>query len=510
MVVYDPSQMTLAPNEAETQLPEPDMSLVFEPRTAPPAFPIDVLPPSLGQWATEQAEIASAPVDYTVFGMLAHVGALIGNSLAVSPWEGWEEPPILWVALVGLPSSGKTPSQAPIDWAINTVEKELQADYPQKLSDYHEKLAVSKAHEKQWAHDVKTAISNGDAAPSKPKEAHATEKPVRPQLVVLDSTIEALADLLVQNPRGLLQKRDELAGWFHGMGRYNAKSEAERAQWLQAWSCKEIKVNRKNLDEPIDIPRACVSVLGGIQPDKLRDITCGSNDGLSARFLYVWPRALPPKRPTKTPKQYTLSALFRYILTNLPVGDTPRCIPFDETGATLLETYRLELHERINDAGGHYLGFLGKQAGYVVRLSLVLQVLDWANNSVRYPLDTIQPVMVERAIALSRDYLIPMAQRVFADSHKPADAVRTDAMVAWMVQNRPARINVRSVYRSAKIEGIKSAKDAKPVIDELVQAHWLLPAPSREGEHPGRQKQDYIANPRVWDALETLKDGGVS
>ncbi|MGM0806469.1 MAG: DUF3987 domain-containing protein [Bacillota bacterium] len=52
------------------------------------------------------------------------------------------------------------------------------------------------------------------------------EKPSEPQgqqLVTSDATWEALAEILENNPRGIMFHRDELSGWVKGMDQYRAK-----------------------------------------------------------------------------------------------------------------------------------------------------------------------------------------------------------------------------------------------------------------------------------------------
>lgn len=490
-VKYDKRILELAPSSSEDMFPIPDMGLLNTIRSETPKLPDEIINNQLMSWIKDTAECASAPVDYVAISTLVHVGTLIGNSLTSSPWEGWNEPPILWVALVGTPSSGKTPSQVYINRAINEIEKELQQDYPQQLNSYNEKLEVAK--------DLENALKAEEPSglPPKPSSAIMPEKPIKPQIVVLDSTLEALSELLAANPRGLIQKLDELAVWFYGMGKYNGKGDSERAQWLQTWAANEIKINRIRLGKPIEVPRASISLIGGVQPDKLESIITGSNDGLSARFLYVYPNPFPPKRPTKTPKPYYLPTLFRSIVNNLPIGREPRRIPFDEVGANLLEAYRLNLHDKIKDCSGHYQAFLGKQSGYVARIALILHIINWASNSPNEPTNAIPSETVAKAIQLSNEYFIPMAQKMFKDSHKPAHVVKTEAMAQWIIKNRPSIINKRDIYTKAKISGIKSAKDAQAVIDELVAANWLIPSPSRAGNTSGRPKLDYSVNPRV-------------
>jgi len=499
-----PKEMVMAPSQAETLFPEPDMRLLSDPNYEPPTFPINILPKHVRQWIIQTAEIASAPIDYVAFGLFAHVAGLIGNTLCVSPWPGWEEPAILWVALVGVPSSGKTPSQNAINAAIHEVEAEQQKNYPAQKAAYEEKLSVAKSTLKAWESELSRAIKDNTPRPSKPNEATFPERPVRPEITVLDATIEALAGILKENPRGLIQKRDELSGWLHAMGQYSGKSEGERAQWLQIWTAQPLKVHRVKYAEPLEVDRATLSIIGGIQPDKLTAITCGDNDGLSARFLYIAPNSLPPKRPTRKPDLDCVFVWLKNIL-EIPLNTSPRCIELEEEGKALIQKYREKLYGTIHNKSDHMSGFLGKQAGYAVRIALVLQVLGFASAEEGYTLDCIQTHVIKNAIKLSQNYLIPMAQQVFSGSHKPRHAVQTDAMVKWLVKHRSKKVNKRSLYRDAKIQGIRSATDAQMVIDELVESGWLIPLPSREGDSTGRNKGDFVVNPRVWQWLEANK-----
>jgi hypothetical protein len=50
------------------------------------------------------------------------------------------------------------------------------------------------------------------------------EKPACRRVVTSDPTIEKLADLLEDNPRGLLVARDELGGWLGSFTRYKGKA----------------------------------------------------------------------------------------------------------------------------------------------------------------------------------------------------------------------------------------------------------------------------------------------
>ncbi len=124
-------------------------------------------------------------------------------------------------------------------------------------------------------------------------------EPTPPKLTsywIGDATIEAVCTRLRDNPRGLLQKRDELSGWLGSFDKYSPGNEA--AQWLEFHSANSLRIDRKNGDsQTIYIPRALVSVTGTIQEKILRKLLAADDDkhfdnGLAPRFLM----AMPPER----------------------------------------------------------------------------------------------------------------------------------------------------------------------------------------------------------------------
>jgi hypothetical protein len=47
------------------------------------------------------------------------------------------------------------------------------------------------------------------------------------------------------------------------------------------------------------------------------------------------------------------------------------------------------------------------------------------------------------------------------------------------------------------IPGLRTAKDIRVALDYMKEAWWVWPAPSREGDMAGRQRSDYIVNPKL-------------
>src|SRR5207248_9333605 len=86
-------------------------------------------------------------------------------------------------------------------------------------------------------------------------------------------TVERLAELLEDNPRGLLLARDELAGWLGSFSRYRGRSALESSDlpyWLSIHDARGLRLDRKGGDRrTVYVPRAAVSIVGGLQPGTL-------------------------------------------------------------------------------------------------------------------------------------------------------------------------------------------------------------------------------------------------
>ena len=70
------------------------------------------------------------------------------------------------------------------------------------------------------------------------------------RLIVSDITIEALAMLLEENPRGLGVARDELSGWLASFNQYKGGKGADASQWLELYRAGVLIVDRKTAERP--------------------------------------------------------------------------------------------------------------------------------------------------------------------------------------------------------------------------------------------------------------------
>ncbi|HKB04960.1 MAG TPA: DUF3987 domain-containing protein [Gemmataceae bacterium] len=238
-------------------------------------FPLDCLPTVLGDFCAGVAAALGADPALAAVPALAAAAGAVGNARTVCIKRGWSEPAVLWTAVIGEPGDKKTPALSAAFRPVWQHQENLQRDYVAALGEWSAEKARARAADED---------DRADPGP-RPRPGHA---------VVVDITVEALAERLCDNPRGLVCAPDELRGWVSSFDRYRSgKDGGDRAFWLSAHDARPAKVDRKTVDRPtIFVPRAAVSLCGGAQPVIWRNAICDAEadaDGLAARVLHTMP-----------------------------------------------------------------------------------------------------------------------------------------------------------------------------------------------------------------------------
>ncbi len=476
----------------------PDMSILSGGRSTPPEMPSTMFG-HLWPLIQDLAEGAGSPVDYVAIGLIGTAASLIGSTRRVQPFdsEQWREPCILWTAAVGDPSSNKSPGLDAATAPLRGMEQDLAEQFKTRLVDYETRLERSNAERSAWKKLVETATKDGVGTPCMPAAAEAPEKPSRPRLLVQDATPEALGDILGGNPRGVLHLRDELAGWLMGFDRY---SPGGREFWLEAYGGRPHTIDRKSQAKPLTIPFNGVSVLGGIQPEKLADCLLDvTDDGLVARFLWAWPDPIPYRRPSRVADVGLLEQVYRRLRElHGPADAEAEIVRLDADAADIFEAWIRDGQAASADAAPLYKGFLGKLRGTALRVALVAQHLGWAADASPSPAPTtISAATMVSVLDFIDSYAKPAALRVFGDAALPVSERNAALLARFIVRTKAQRINARDVRRSSGISTLKQAQDVDAATEALVEADWLRSAPARSGSSPGRASKDFIVNPAV-------------
>ena len=443
---------------SEEAWPVPDWSVLGGAMADAPYLPLECFGKAAG-YIKRAAEGTNAPPDYVAGMIIAAVSGLVCKSVSVRINRSWYEDLILWLALIGPPSSGKTPAAKAIRKRLFAIQKRMVSDHEtmvdQMIADLKaNSLAGSTAKEEKTAN--KLELERLEALRLSP-----------PRCLVNDATVEALASVEASAVRGLLVERDELAGLICALERYSAGSD--RPFYLEAWMGGPFQLDRVKYGSKL-IERHGFSIVGGIQPDRYRSLLtlAGDDDGFAARLLPFWPVPVKPARiPEGTFHDEMDQALERIAAAKF--GEDGLTLTLAPDALEALDDWYGKDHSarvgKLGKAGSAY----GKLPGYVARLAGVLHIMDWAfsNREAELP-QVIEEIHVAAALALVEDYFVPQIRRVYHGADQSAEESIAAAILQHCRKHGLANFNLRDARRDWEIPGARS-KDATKLFDDAVK-----------------------------------------
>ena len=233
-----------------------------------PPFPTDAFPNIVRDYVIEASAAIGCDPSFIAIPVMGCMARAIGNKRTIELKRTWHEPAVIWGAIVAKSGQHKTPA---IELAIAPLKRTQAAS----LRAHSEALAHHELDQAIYERDV-AAWKRGKVSGPPPS---APQEPTCDRYIVSDITIEALADRLANQFDGVLLVRDELAGWVNGIAEYKGGKGSDLGHWLACWSAASWTNDRKgsvNGRKIISLPRAAVSIVGGIQPEVLRSASLGN------------------------------------------------------------------------------------------------------------------------------------------------------------------------------------------------------------------------------------------
>ncbi|MCG8561115.1 MAG: DUF3987 domain-containing protein [Hyphomicrobiales bacterium] len=475
-----------------------------------PAFNPELLPQRFRVWALDIAERMQCPVDYPAVGLVVSAGAIIGRQVAIRPKrrDDWQVVPNLWGAIVGRPGVLKTPALDEAMRPLRLMEARAAELHREILGDWQAGKFVAKEATQVAKTNVRKALKDGDIDRAKALAREELEAdndgPKRSRYIVNDTTVEALGEILNENPRGVLAFRDELMGFLRSLDRDGY--ESARAFYLEAWNGTGRFTYDRIARGTTDIEAACVSILGGIQPGPLSGYLDAAvrhgaaDDGLMQRFqLVVWPDVPTHWRnvdryPNHEAKNEVVGA-FKYLdaldATDVGAeqdeGELPH-LRFADGAQGVFDDFRSSLEHRLRQPSEHpaFEAHLSKYRSLVPSLALICHLVD----ELRGP---VSEVAVCRAIEWA-DFLEAHARRLYR-SVTHADFESATALAERLLRNDlQTPFTLRQVYQHGwtRLASRDRAQAAVAVLEDL---DWLASETLKTG---GRPKQMFKANPAIW------------
>jgi len=480
---------------AEVEPIEPDAAAI--PAFTP--FPVDVLPEPIRSFVADAARAIGCDASYIALPLLSAMASAIGNTHRIVLKRGWTEPAIVWSAIVGESGTMKTPAFKLAMKAIRKSQSDAFKEHDAARADWEAQHLQYEAELTGWKRQA--AKGHGDAGdpPEKP------EPPIARRYIVSDTTTEALAPILLGNPRGVLLARDELAGWLGSFDRYAkaGRAGADSAHWLSMHNGEAMTIDRKTGIPPtIHVPSASVSITGGIQPGILSRALGQEHheSGMAARLLY----AMPPRKAKRWTEddvdpatEAAVALVFDRLFGLTPETDDdgderPRLVTLADDGKRAWVRFYNEHASEQAEPSGDLSAAWSKLEGYAARLALVVHMTRWAagDATLRDPA-RVDEASIAAGVVLAR-WFGDEARRVYAILSESDDDRETRRLVE-LIRRMGGDVSGRELVQRSRM--FKTVADAEAALSGLVEAgvgSWVAPDQHGRG---GPKARRFVLSP---------------
>jgi len=483
-----------------------------------PPLPLEIVPPTFRGLVKDVSERMQCPPDYVATALIVMTGSIIGAGCGIRPKKSddWTVVPNLWGGVVGRPSMLKTPAINEAMKPLEALESQAKRTYDEACKSYSAELEAFKAQKEALQADMRK-VAKGKATESmdglKYDFAHLQEPlpPVWRRYKTNDATVEKMAELQAENPRGLLVFRDELIGLLTTWDKDG--HESDRAFFLEGFNGQNSYTADRIGRGHIYTPSNTVSLFGGIQPAKLTGYLYAAmrgqnNDGFVQRLqMCVYPDEPSAWKLIDRPIDAYARQTAHHAVQRLAdmdfrqhgaYGDESERTPyyrFSDEGQAVFNEFLTELETKLRtqDDEPVILEHLGKYRSLMPSLALIFHLLDLAASSSSVSAH-ISARHTEHAAAWC-GYLEAHARRIYGlVTNATQQAAR---LLAGKLRQGclPNPFTIRTVYR----KGWSFLNDRELIenaCDELTSLGWL-----REHETPPAHRQkgktEYWLNPKV-------------
>jgi hypothetical protein len=406
--------------------------------------------------------------DILAVPVLSVLATAIGSSHSILLKNGFIEGPRIYGAIIAEPGGKKTPALKKATLPILERQKQLTNEYVNLKEEYnyenfeYQRMMDAWKRTKPQEHDI-------DDHPMEP------QPPVMAQVKTSDATMEAISQLLENNPRGILFEQDELAAWVKSMNAYRSGKGADLENWLSLWSGEQITINRKSKPEPVLIFNPIVNVIGCIQPDLLEDLNGMKQNGFFDRILFSFPRTFHSSYTESDLPDHLITAYVNNInnLFTLEPGrddfgnEIPQLLRFTQPGSHAWLSWNRKHDQEFNDPllPYYFKGPWAKYRSYMARFILILQ-LAWDAEYKKLDNLLVNPESVHRAWKLI-DYFKSHIRKTYNVLYSSQIDKHVESAFTW-ISLQGGEATLRSLQHN-NIAGCKSASQVRELIEEMTE-----------------------------------------
>jgi hypothetical protein len=504
-----PSVPVADPSFADA-LEDDDPSLPGRPEplpSLPSVMPFDYayLPNGLRGFVQDISERMQCPPDFPAVGAVVMVATIVGRKVGIRPMRrnDWTVIANIWGLIVGNSGVMKSPALSASTSPLKKLQAREYEVFNLAMAAYAEQAEFIKLQKTVNKSEAKKKLAKDAGADVKRllKPDEIEDAPVLKRFITNNASYEALGELLMENPNGLLVEADEIVGLLKQLDA--GGQEVARSFYLTAADGdKGYTFDRILRGKGLHIPALCLSVIGGTQPGVMGEYVRQANsggagaDGLIQRFsLGVYPDVSPDwhevDRYPDSDARLAVSQLAERLDSMNPedVGaedDLHGGVPFlrfDGDAQELFSEWRKALEQRLRSGDEHpaIVSHLSKYRKLVPSLALINHLCDARDGG------PVTEAALLRAIAFS-EYLESHARRIYSHATRP-DIDAAKALLKRIAGGKMITpFKTRDVYIKGWT-GLETPQKAQAAIDLLREYNHLSEYEMDTGGRPTRMYQ---------------------
>ncbi|UNF28751.1 DUF3987 domain-containing protein [Bartonella krasnovii] len=470
-------------------------------------FKVYLLPTPLIDYVYDVADMQQSSIDFVAISALCGLAAVIGNGVRIAPKQhaNWTIVPNLWGAIVGEPSTMKTPTMEAALAPLYAFQEEWYQEWVKQKKSQETKDILIELDKREKKKQACKALKDQDEEQAlallsqslEHEESDDDDTLNKRRLIVNDVTVEKLGELLKENPRGLLMVRDELSGFLANLER--KEYQADRSFYLTAFNGNKPYTYDRIERGTIHISNATLSVIGGIQPSRIIPIIQAmhrgiNDDGLLQRFqMLVFPDERKERdwvdRPPNQKAWESYQEVF-HSLYDKPLGSPkhPMTIRFSADAQEMFREWWKNFQKTIK--GGNFSeslqAHLLKMDKTIPTLALIFELSEGGRFEINRD-------ALERALCWEK-YLISHARRLYAAGNT-LTAERAKLIVE-RCDYLPDGFTSRDVYKR-DWKCLTDNEAVKQALELLCRCNYIRQIASNHSSKGGRPTIHYEWHPLV-------------
>lgn len=456
------------------------------------SFPTEAFPAGIEKYLKSVVAYSQVDTAMTFSAALATFALCMQGKYMVSypSGNGWKEHLCLYLVIVAEPGETKSGTFGAVNRPIRAWQDEKRADYEKSRNLYLQEKQAKEEKQK----NLKKAIANLKTPPEKQQQYHEELKaitdeltelqaPISPNFIVADTTMEALADLMMETggSAGVFGSEGDFFKIITGLYNHGVCSNLQLI--LNAYDGDSYMMRRVTRDTYLQRPLLSFCLM--LQPNLYQETFANAElrgRGLLARFLTCTPKSMAGKRDKRSTA--TLDAV-NYVAYEKAMAHFLNLQQDSEKEPPVL-TWEQDAKERMLDYMQTIENSMGKgqpmedckdyankASAVAMRIAGILHLLQ------TYSLEQIPPITketAEKAIKVHRFFFAEKLKEIreFETKEDKLEEKLLERIKKETILKKKACVSVREIHQSLRsTRELKRKEDFELYLQALAEKNYI-------------------------------------